>query len=867
MKRKCVSLLLAVVMVLAMLPGTAWAAEKGKTIHVSTIEELTKTLSEIYSVQVREKDLTPVTIVLAEGDYLMNYTDEELKDKGEEKDGSTLYLHSLSNITLKGTGTARLLSGSSTDTVIDIKDCTNITLSGLIMGHEILSTDYCSAGVIDISNSSVSIVDCDIFGCGYVGIVAFSGSSISVENSVIRDCSDSIMSISNSNSTFNDCTFSGNGYLDPRDCAIWLQDSSGLHEAPAPDGKTSAIFTGCTFTNNKNPYLYNDPNEPGTHTSAAMWENIIISFENCTFSGNEWEKSHASHNVDVRMHNCNANYMVSAKTGATITMTVKPNPGYETAYVMVYEIDNNRFVDVTKQSDGTYTFIMPDSDVTIWCMAWEKNSSQPGSNVENPVFTAKATYGTISTYQYTAKAGEQVEVAVLSDQNHEVESLTITTIDGKPVAFTKLSDEEYAVSQLRCTFTMPDAPVLVQATFKDDKPLPLDVYPVIVPKAHNGTITASPTTAKAGEMVTLTVEPDQGFRLSNLSLSSDRSEVSFVKQSEETYTFTMPDSRVTVYPSFGYITAPEENEVYIFSNMPYDRAIVLPGPVKVGETVTVIVKPNQGYELDTLTAATFDGNVKGTAVPAVKQNNGTYTFIMPDSDVMVELVFKKADSSQPDVGTPNPVVAIQPPHGSLTASPDSAKAGETVTLTVKPEQGYELDDLGVTAAFDGTTVTAVKQGDGTYTFTMPDDAVIVGAMFKKTGSTQPDVGTASPVTVTQASHGSVTASSASAKAGDKVTLTATPEQGYELSALTVTDAGGEAVATSKQSDGTYTFTMPASAVTVRASFQAVEQSESGFSFDFEFDTSAMADHILTIKIIVYMNGIRLLDIPVELSLS
>ncbi len=139
-------------------------------------------------------------------------------------------------------------------------------------------------------------------------------------------------------------------------------------------------------------------------------------------------------------------------------------------------------------------------------------------------------------------------------------------------------------------------------------------------------------------------------------------------------------------------------------------------------------------------------------------------------------------------------------------------------------------------------------------------------------STGPDISTpdtpaANPVTVASASHGTVTTSPASAKAGETVTLTAKPEQGYELSALTVTDAGGKAVATSKQSDGTYAFTMPASAVTVQASFQEAKQSGTAFTFDFEFDTSSMAGHILTIKIIVYMNGIRLLDIPVELSLS
>ncbi len=63
-------------------------------------------------------------------------------------------------------------------------------------------------------------------------------------------------------------------------------------------------------------------------------------------------------------------------------------------------------------------------------------------------------------------------------------------------------------------------------------------------------------------------------------------------------------------------------------------------------------------------------------------------------------------------------------------------------------------------------------------------------------------------------HGSVTASPASAAAGDEVTLTATANQGYVWSSYTVKDASGAAVAVSAQGK----FTMPASDVTVSATF-------------------------------------------------
>ena len=68
--------------------------------------------------------------------------------------------------------------------------------------------------------------------------------------------------------------------------------------------------------------------------------------------------------------------------------------------------------------------------------------------------------------------------------------------------------------------------------------------------------------------------------------------------------------------------------------------------------------------------------------------------------------------------------------GSVTVSPKNAKKGDTVTATVKPDSGYALDQLTVTAK-NGSTVKLTEQGGGKYTFTMPASAVTVEASFVK----------------------------------------------------------------------------------------------------------------------------------------
>ena len=70
-------------------------------------------------------------------------------------------------------------------------------------------------------------------------------------------------------------------------------------------------------------------------------------------------------------------------------------------------------------------------------------------------------------------------------------------------------------------------------------------------------------------------------------------------------------------------------------------------------------------------------------------------------------------------------------NGSVTVSNGStAKKGDTVTITVKPDAGYEIDKVTVTDS-KGNTITVTDKGDGKFSFTMPDGKVDVKVTFVK----------------------------------------------------------------------------------------------------------------------------------------
>lgn len=77
-------------------------------------------------------------------------------------------------------------------------------------------------------------------------------------------------------------------------------------------------------------------------------------------------------------------------------------------------------------------------------------------------------------------------------------------------------------------------------------------YPITTPdKTENGSVNISSTSAKRGSIVTITVTPDAGYVLDELTVTDkDGKELSLTKKSDTEYTFVMPAGKVEITPSF-----------------------------------------------------------------------------------------------------------------------------------------------------------------------------------------------------------------------------------------------------------------------------------------------------------------------------
>ena len=151
-------------------------------------------------------------------------------------------------------------------------------------------------------------------------------------------------------------------------------------------------------------------------------------------------------------------------------------------------------------------------------------------------------------------------------------------------------------------------------------------------------------------------------------------------------------------------------------------------------------------------------------------------------------------------------------NGSVTtdAAGGKAEAGDTVTLTVTPDTGYEISEV----SYNDGTKHVITIAEGVYKFTMPSKAVEVSAAFVAEGVTEYDVTAATGLV-----GGTVTADVAKAEAGDIVTITPVVKTGFttvEVAEVSYTDTDGKHVVTI--AEGAYKFTMPAKDVEVSAVF-------------------------------------------------
>ena len=239
-----------------------------------------------------------------------------------------------------------------------------------------------------------------------------------------------------------------------------------------------------------------------------------------------------------------------------------------------------------------------------------------------------------------------------------------------------------------------------------------------------------------------------------------------------------------------------------------------------------------------------------TSVATVQDNNGTVTVTIVGAGT-TEISVGFAGGTDYSAASDKFTLTVNKatPSIKISATPDTLTGGGSVELTVSgvPTEGQLAvtcdNDIKVTEK-DGKYTAALPNETKDYTFKADytgtdlynnaSDTCVVSVTYKGSShhsSSSSSSSTSNTVSASTASNGKVALDKSTAKKGDTVTVTVTPDAGYQLDKLTVTDAKGKTVDVTKKSDGKYTFTMPDGKVTITPTFSKIEDvkpSKNGF---------------------------------------
>ena len=451
--------------------------------------------------------------------------------------------------------------------------------------------------------------------------------------------------------------------------------------------------------------------------------------------------SASQENVAINGTICELTFKVKENASGTSTITVN----YETG--LVFGTKDQQLYNVNPQkTDGILTFSVKTYSVTA----------------------GSASNGAVSADKTKASQGETVNVTATPNSGYMVEKVTYTPKGGSTTDITN-----------SLKFTMPAADVTVNAIFVL---IPPKTYQVTVGNAENGTVSVDKSSnLQAGTTVNVTATPNSGYMVEKVTYTPKGGSATDITNSLK---FTMPAADVTVNETFN-----KTYQVTVGNTENGKASVDKSSGLKRNDIVTVTATPNDGYEVDKITYTPKGGSATDIT--------NSLKFTMPAADVTVNVSFRPKTYSV----TVSPVF-----NGKASVSKQTGwKKGDSVTVDVKPDEGYEVEKIAWTPR--GGSSSDITKGKS---FVMPDADVIVEVTF-----------TPRPydVTVKTGNNGSASVAQKTdkltLKMGDAVIVTDTPDEGYELDKITWTPDGGSAT----DITSTKVFNMPAANVTVNVTFR------------------------------------------------
>lgn len=292
---------------------------------------------------------------------------------------------------------------------------------------------------------------------------------------------------------------------------------------------------------------------------------------------------------------------------------------------------------------------------------------------------------------------------------------------------------------------------------------------------------------------------------------------------------TADASNFTVSSPYQLKKQTEYNGTYIYAFIPVTSVTLAPETLSIEEgktaELTATISPANASDQQ------FSWDVKDTEIASVygyTSETKTVT-ALKEGQTQITVTVDGQTASCTVTVTPRTIsvesITLNKPQLSLVKG-----ATETLTATVLPTTAtdkavtWESSDTAVATVENGV-VTAVAAGNATITAKAGEKTATCAVTVtnpSNSGSSSGGGGSSTPryaVTVPdKTENGSLSVTPKNAKKGSDVTVTATPDKGYEVDDIVAKDAKGNKLTLKDNGDGTYTFTMPASKVTVTAAF-------------------------------------------------
>ena len=225
-----------------------------------------------------------------------------------------------------------------------------------------------------------------------------------------------------------------------------------------------------------------------------------------------------------------------------LTATVEGTVGSDTLSYTLNRAEGNNFgeydITVTLGENPNYDITATGAKLTIGKRTLTVNAKNKtvyiGQNI--PDWSADS---------YTVRGlvdGDTIDVSVEYWQNdakaEELDNSKVGTYTIKPVV---KANDNYEVTAVDGTLTISNYPA----------PAAPATYAPTIPATENGTVTLEPKAAEAGEKVTVKVTPDEGYKLSELTVKdASGKEIELTKNEDGTCSFTQPSGKVTVEAKF-----------------------------------------------------------------------------------------------------------------------------------------------------------------------------------------------------------------------------------------------------------------------------------------------------------------------------